>query len=243
MKFKKSIITEKWFEKKINILDALNVIAYRQCKVSRIFPGFVRKISWTKITVLSDKVELIRGRLSKKTQYEIRRAEKAGFRFVDQIPLGEFILFFNCFSRNKGMNVTLNERSLIAYEKNLRATKVTLNDVSVVMHLYLCDFLGRRSRLLYSASLIYEQDSKLSRNMVGYANRYLHFEDMCMFGTNGFIEYDIGGYAKDTKDPQLIGINSFKEEFGGELVEEGNYYSILYIFLNGIKSFFNGVVV
>jgi len=64
--------------------------------------------------------------------------------------------------------------------------------------------------------------------VVGRANRFLHYEDIRYFKEHGYETYDLGGYAKDTQDPKLQGINVFKESFGGTIVEQYNYYSPLY---------------
>ncbi len=86
----------------------------------------------------------------------------------------------------------------------------------------------KRVRLLHSASKIYSiTDEPSEKAMIGRANRLLHFSDMQRFKELGYEIYDFGGYAHQTNDNMLIGINNFKDSFGGQLVEESNYQSIL----------------
>ncbi len=54
-----------------------------------------------------------------------------------------------------------------------------------------------------------------SRNLVGMANRYLHFEEMKYFKQQGIRSYDWGGAGKGE---DVLSITEFKESFGGEHV-------------------------
>ena len=51
----------------------------------------------------------------------------------------------------------------------------------------------------------------------------------------GLSTYDFGGYAHGTTDPQLQAINYFKDNFGGQLVEESNYASFALTMVRGFK--------
>src|ERR1019366_1672486 len=72
-------------------------------------------------------------------------------------------------------------------------------------HAYICD--GQRARLLYSASNV-SLLSKDDRQLVGRANRYMHWHMMMHFKGNGFHEYDFGGISKLS---ELKHIDEFKE--------------------------------
>ena len=80
---------------------------------------------------------------------------------------------------------------------------------------------GERVRLLYSASLFREQDKAL-RALVGRLNRWLHWQDIQEFRRRGFLIYDMGGVFEDESSPEALGINRFKEEFGGVKIRNFN---------------------
>ena len=70
---------------------------------------------------------------------------------------------------------------------------------------------------------------------MGRANRFLHLEAIKLFKKDGYSLYDLGGYAKNTTDPVMIGINKFKDSFGGRLLEESHYLSLPLVALQGAK--------
>jgi lipid II:glycine glycyltransferase (peptidoglycan interpeptide bridge formation enzyme) len=73
--------------------------------------------------------------------------------------------------------------------------------------------------LFYSASLFRKVDSSTVRNKIGRANRYLHWQDMQRFKSEGISTYDFGGWYQGESDQQRLSINKFKEEFGGQIVK------------------------
>ena len=99
------------------------------------------------------------------------------------------------------------------------------------------DKLGR-VRLWYSASNFRQYEKQnLSRNIIARANKSLHYDDMKYFKRKEYLLYDFGGYAYKTDSPDLIGINNFKDQFGGDLVEESNYSTFLYSLIKNIKTY------
>jgi len=59
----------------------------------------------------------------------------------------------------------------------------------------------------------------MDRNLVGRANKYLTVKNILHFKEEGYKTFDFGGYAKDTSDESLKGINNYKLLFGGTVVE------------------------
>ena len=113
----------------------------------------------------------------------------------------------------------------------------------LVMHLYLVDYIGKRVTLSYSASLFRYEKLSTVKNIIGNANRFLHYNDMIYFKSKGFKIYDLGGYAKDTNDSEKKGINFFKDSFGGEFIEESNYFSIPAYIGKKIQIIFNNIAI
>ena len=59
-------------------------------------------------------------------------------------------------------------------------------------------------------------------------------KDIFYFKEKGFKIYDFGGFAKDTNDESLKGINNYKLLFGGKVVPCTDYYSYNYWLLKKI---------
>lgn len=97
-------------------------------------------------------------------------------------------------------------------------------------------------RALYSCSNYRKNPDVSYRQLVGRANRYLHWQDMLRFKEQGIAIYDLGGWYQGNTDSAKLDINRFKEGFGGEIVKTFNQeFGItpkgkLYLFLNNIRS-------
>jgi len=100
------------------------------------------------------------------------------------------------------------------------------------------ELLGVCYDITTTASFSQKIEISMKREDLTEMSRLLHFEDMIYFREMGFIMYDFGGYAFNTSDKSLKGINNFKDSFGGELVLESNYESItLWMIRNLLKLF------
>ena len=62
----------------------------------------------------------------------------------------------------------------------------------------------------------------------------LTVKNIQFFKDEGFSIFDFGGYAKDTEDESLKGINNYKLLFGGKVVEAVGYVSYPYWLLKKI---------
>jgi hypothetical protein len=71
------------------------------------------------------------------------------------------------------------------------------------------------ARLLQSVSPFRNHASFSDRNVMGRANRWLHWRDMCVLKEQGVVTYDLGGWYSGHSDREKLRINAFKEEFGG----------------------------
>ena len=84
-----------------------------------------------------------------------------------------------------------------------------IGDKLLVYHTYILD--EKRVRLYQSASQ-FRTDESITTKVIGFANRYLHYEDMLFFKRIGKEQYDWGGAGR-TEDVESI--TKFKESFGG----------------------------
>jgi hypothetical protein len=165
--------------------------------------------------------ELLLAEMDKGTSYEIRRAEKEGIQIREVYDLNVFVDFFNEFALNKKIDLT--SLNYLNFEPQIRITQAVLNEEPLVMHSYIVD--SYRCRLMMSASKVISETEliKKYKPIIGFANRFLHFQDMLLFKSEGKEIYDFGGYANNTGDAGLAGINKFKLGFGGLVKEEFNY--------------------
>jgi len=187
--------------------------------------GFKRFQKYTKLIHIAD--ERFTESFNKNTRWGIRKAIKSSIICETTHHFPSFIATYNTFHQQKKLEGALTEKKLIKYGNALIIRKAyKKNSPIVVYHSYLLDRSIQRVRALHSVSNIW--DPKLTgeeRSLIGCANRYLHYQDMLFFREQGFVTYDFGGYAYQTTDESLLGINNFKDSFGGILVEESNYES------------------
>lgn len=215
-----------WFAERPDPADAWKLAIYYQAKSTEPMRGFVRESKHTKFISLAGTEDEIFEQIGKNTKPKIKRAlSEGGLRFsvIDQPD--EVRDLYNEFARGKG-RPPLDERSFRAYWPKMLATKISSDSDALVMHAFLVDEGLKRANHLYSASLFRSTDDGDRRNLIGRANRALHYLNMLSFKDRGITTYDLGGYALNTKDPELQEVNEFKDSFGGQLIEESNYVSL-----------------
>ncbi len=188
---------------------------------------------YTDLTISED--ELNR-KISKNFRYEIRRAQrenitleflKGNETLKNQEILSHFEQTYNNMFVEKHMGNRLNMKYVIAA---LQAESMVLSlavdgrtGQVLVYHAYVID--ENNALLLYSASKLWEE--KELGKYIGFANKYLHWEDMLYMRNSGRKNFEWGGIAsKDTPN----GIDKFKMSFGGEVIQLKNC-----IFANSLK--------
>lgn len=219
-----------WFGSKPKIWNCFSTI-YKQSAYCKSIPGYRREAFYTKVINLTQDEHLLQDGFKKNTWYEVGRALRDGVITSRESSSDTFRTFYNLFAQTKNLKPISNSK-LRSYGSNLVITKAIYQDLSVVMHSYVLDNDLKRVRLLHTASLYRNEDSSEIRSIIGRANRLLHFRDMCYFKSLGYMEYDLGGYALNTDDKVLDGINKFKDGFGGELREESDFSPYLFVFIS-----------
>jgi hypothetical protein len=194
---------------------------YKQSACCENLPGYIRKPFFTKVIDLTAPLTEIEKGIEKQTIYEYNRGMKEGVTTMLEPDLSQFVIFYNLFAQQKKLPPL--GRGFFKYVKNIIITKATLDESDLVMHAYILDEEASRVRLLYSATSGNYTIKGYSRALQGRANRLLHYKDICLFKTQGFKCYDLGGYAMHTSDTALLGINKFKDSFGGSILEESDY--------------------
>jgi hypothetical protein len=191
----------------------------------------INKESWTLLTNLSGTDEDIMALLHRDTRKQVRRAEREGISLerydCQQMDiLNEFDIFYNKFSDSKSevrdilkISVQLHMLKRIANAGMLEVSRAIGRDGEpIVYHVFI--IADGRVRVHHSASHFREDQSSERRHYLGWANRYLHLQNMLHYKQQGYSEYDLGGWYAGKDNKSLLRVNQFKEEFGGRVVCE-----------------------
>jgi len=172
--------------------------------------------------------------LTSTTRNLVNRARKEGLfceRWDSPSPglIAEFLAFHREFSLERGMHyaepVWMYE---YAAQGALALSRACSPDSKPqAWHSYYKD--ERWVRLLHSVSL--SSGDPEQRKVVGWANRLLHWADILDFRNQGIAYYDFGGWYAGSTDEKLLGINAFKEQFGGR--KTLRYHSMQAVSLKG----------
>ncbi len=237
-------IQEIWFDEKREVYSYIDKVVYRQVSKQQ---ENCEEFTTLLIDLVEDKEKIFQ-LFKKNNKYEINRAEKKDN------------LTFNIYSENIATDIVDNflhanekfsderNRGNLTYKtikKYLDVNCLVISTIcdesgnNLVWHTYIIS--GKRARLFTSSSLFSEEDNE-RRNLIGRANRLLHWKDILYFKNNNFLTYDFGGWYMGKTDKKLLGINKFKESFGGHKELSYNYNRCtsmkckLYELLSKIKS-------
>lgn len=238
-------IAEFWFDEELPS-QGVDIAVLRQ--FTRSDWSRLGKPFHTLVIDLNDENEALLSRMKPDTRNAIRRGiakdgvitEAWGNPSPEQI--GEFFDFHQKFLQQKRLpsisRIQLDQLASAGSLHLTRATTQALGTTSGVWHSYVVR--NQRARLLHSSSLFRESDSQ-TRNLVGRANRTLHWADILYFRQFGCRIYDFGGWYEGKEDTAKLAINHFKEDFGGKHVEGYNatvpltWLGSLYLRVKGLR--------
>jgi lipid II:glycine glycyltransferase (peptidoglycan interpeptide bridge formation enzyme) len=193
------------------------------------------KVSHTiEVDLSIDEDQILNG-MDKGTKYEVRRCLKENLVIENINEISTFIEFYNHFAKIKNLNLISKDNLNFSPDLILRGIK-NIENQFLSIHVYVVNESGAIARLLYSATNIELFDD--NKALIGRANRLLHYDDMLYFKSNGYKRYDLGGYAHNTEDKLLKGINKFKKGFGGSVREVYIYEPII---INVLKNLYGKV--
>lgn len=216
-------IAEAWFD-----LPPPSGGADLVCYVQRPgpIPGGRNHEKHTLLIDLSQEEDALFAAVNPDTRTKIRRArDKDGIRCeavpVEAASLADFTAFYGRFASGKGLHAPApGYLEAVARDGGLdlsRACDPLTGEVLVWhAHLVACG----RARLLLSASLFRESEDAQRRNLIGRANRYLHWCDLLRFKAALVGTYDWGGWYAGATDEAKLQINRFKKDFGGSVARE-----------------------
>lgn len=208
-----------WFAKEP--VKKNGIIAYREY-MGETFTQSVTGFD-TLISDLTETEEEIKLHFSKNCRYYVNRAARENIdvkmfsgKAISDEQIAEFLDFFEEFWISKG--VSLEEKDKLRQELQtyrnedaLGITEAYVNGEKVVYHTHILE--GDTVRLLHSASLyrLQEEDANI-KNVIGIANRSLHYEEMKYYKALGKKVYDWGGAGMEE---DVVHITEFKKSFGG----------------------------
>lgn len=179
------------------------------------------------ISSLEGPEEEILSAFDKTVRYEIRRSEKDGIDIcfytgedIKAYPglLHTFSQIYRKMYHSKGKEIPLNLATVERYLNNQALVFSAVKKDGEILLFHSNVFDESHARLLHSASLF--RDNGADANLIGRANKRLHWEDMKYLKEKGITSYDWGGIS-DFEHPN--GIDAFKLKFGGE---KTTYYNV-----------------
>lgn len=163
-------------------------------------------------------------KMSKNTRYEVKRALGRDelctevLMDVSKQELNEFLTFYNAFADLKNLG-HIGEAKIrqLATDGKYAITKCYGNDgMLLVEHTYYLDKTDKRVMLATSSSLYRKKEYAQYKNLIGRANRMLHYQDMLYFKAEGYQIYDFNGISDFSEETKAIA--DFKRGFGGEVI-------------------------
>lgn len=233
VRFKKKFlflnVVENWFHCDPSGLDMVLPNAYLHVKdrAKKLVPGF-SDITYTVENDLTQDHDTIYAGFLKSLRQQIRQSEELGITCSFHNDVDGFVRFFNEFAASKNLAPT-SIRRMEEMKAFIHLSYAMLDGEVLVAHSTLVDEKNKIARAFHSASK--RLDDSFDKNLIGKANKVLHYRDMMHFKELGYTVYDFGGYTENTEDKALQGINTFKLSFGGQKVACRNYYTVSYYLL------------
>lgn len=229
-------VYENWFQYKYRLKNALGLNVYWNVKKqdSNSIPA-IKFISHTVELELTQDAETIQANFSKQIRQQARIAETEGITCTFNNDIETFVEFFNDFAKKKNTNL-VSRRRMEEFGDDIKLCFATFNGEIVAAHSYLTDKEAGIVRHHHAATKRLEEH--VDKNLSGRANKYLTVKNILYFKEQGYKTFDFGGYAKDTTDESLKGINNYKLLFGGKVVESVNYYSYTYWLFKKLSKLF-----
>lgn len=229
-----------WFAKEP--LKKSGIIAYREYMGDK--PSGKVSDCHTLITDLTETEEEIKQHFSKSCKYKVNRAAREDVsitilrdREITDDIIEEFCEFFAAFWESKGSSLEDKQKLRVELQSYRAVDALTIayakvNGETAVYHTHVKD--ESIARLLHSASLyrLQSDEEGNTKNLIGMANRLLHFEEMKYLKALGMTTYDWGGAGRGE---DVIHITEFKESFGGMPVTYCNFEQVNGILAKAFK--------
>lgn len=201
-----------------SLCDLIRLYGYRH-----IHKGFHAYLVEKTICIdLSQPVEEIFAAFKRQYRQQIKKSATDGFETCffdsasinrDRDVLNDIMQIYQGMHHDKGIDRCLDINELTQYVDGglLWISLIKHEKIPIVYHLLISDH--QSVHVGYSCSLFRRQDPQMQQ-IIGRANKKLHWDEMQYFKQLGAVCYDMGGiFADNSTDP---GINQFKMGFGGQ---------------------------
>jgi len=187
-------------------------------------------IRYTVINDLTNSEDDLLTSMSRATKYDVVRSKKDGISIArfegselknNRQPLERFKkAYLSFYEKTKIEDVikAYSEEDLDSYvENNCMTLSIAQKDEFTVYHVHVHN--AGKCMLLYSVSDF--RNEHADKNILGRANKLLHFDDMLFFKSKEIKEYDWGDISSKEN---LNGIDKFKLSFGGKITDVYNIF-------------------
>ncbi|PWU19383.1 MAG: hypothetical protein C5B50_06695 [Verrucomicrobia bacterium] len=181
---------------------------------------------YTRLIDLTQVPEALLSQMDGFTASDIKKAQKKDgttchcLELSDRQVLEDFYQFYDRFAARKNLepaNRPWLTRTAEAGKLDLWVARDP-QGVPLVYHVLYCE--PNRVRSMHLASFHAEAAAKEAQRRTGRASRCLHWNCMLHYRESRAQMYDLGGWYSGTSDLARMGINKFKEGFGGRVVCE-----------------------
>jgi hypothetical protein len=190
---------------------------------------------YTRVIELSRPTDSLLAQMDGFTAADIRRAQKKDQTICKKIDttsveaLHEFADFYDRFAAIKRVGCADRhwlERTACADKLDVWAAD-SPEGCRLAYHIFYKE--ARRARSLLAASFYAEAATKEAQRKIGRANRLMIWECMQHYRAAGVEIFDLGGWYNGTTDTALLGINKFKDGFGGKVIceYEGEHFKTI----------------
>lgn len=204
---------------------------YYQSPATKRIPGLMRRPFTTLHNRLDLSAESQLSLLNSTTRNEIRRGDTAGLE-MREVAIDEFIDLYNNVAVERQLR-QIDRFSIERWGAHLELLGAYSGKDLLVAHGVVKDLQeSRRARLLYSvSSALRRQDGHQS----SVANRWLHWQEMQEFASQGTLIYDWGGYSPLSLEAKVTRIAKFKAAFGGQPVTESVYVPAIWRLVQDVR--------
>jgi hypothetical protein len=214
-----AVYGEIWFNEELPLDAGIDIAIFRQRDNPVEGARNERFVSLT--TALDVPEDAIMSRFGRESRYQIRRADDArdglSLEFLRD-PAGRLEDFGNFYNACLGATVPPCDMQWLSAAHcagQLALSAAVREGKPLVWHAYMLS--GKSAHLMFSASS-YRDHTGSMRTLVGRANRWLHWRSMLRLRELGLTHYDWGGLFEYESSTNRVGINRFKEDFGGHRV-------------------------
>ena len=212
-----------FYASRLSFKNAFKNVQYFCCEKNIFNPLYVKERQHTAVVDLTLPEETLFETIKPKERYKIRRAQKDGFEIMFENNIDNFIEMYEELKRHRDMD-DIEKEELLQFPGH-QITKIMYKGENLVMHFLIPDFESGTVLLLHSVSTRFRKE--YSNQLAGRANRLLQWHDYLYFKGLGMKEYDYGGYAINSTDEQIKGINDYKLSMGGKIKNLYAYMSLI----------------